>query len=180
MPVALFSAGVPSAFSATLPSACVSKRPARLPIRNSNGCGVPSSCARRLSVRSSWTGGKPLCRADGVEAELRGGELLIHVGDRDEIGAAAARVEVEAMVEELAERHQEQVGPVRVRRADRVAVCIEWLLADQSLISRGLGSGVMPSAEVDADRVGARLRCRLRLELSRRQGGGRAGPRFPR
>ena len=114
-------------------------------------------------------GSKPLRRADSVQAKLGGRELLVHIGDRDQIRAAAARVEIKAVVEELAEGHQEQVGAVRVRRADRVPVRVERLLADhvadQPWIRqrrRAIGGG-------RADRVGARLRVRLRLELSRRQ-----------
>ena len=101
------------------------------------------------------------------EAELRCRELLVHVGDRDQVGAAAARVEIEAMVEELAEGHQEQVGPIRVRRADRVPVRIERLLADHVADKPRIGKGRDAVGRGRADRVGARLRCCLRLVIGR-------------
>ena len=91
----------------------MSNRPARLPIRNSNGCGSLLELREKVVGQVELDGRKPLRRADFVQAELGGRELLVHVGDRNQVRTAAARVEIEAMVEELAEGHQEQVGTIR-------------------------------------------------------------------
>ena len=169
MPVALFITGMPSASTATLPSASISNRPARLPIRNSNGCGSSLELREEVVGQVELDGGEPLRRADAVQAELGGRELLVHVGDRDQVRAAAARVEIEAVVEELAEGHQEQVIAVRVRRTDRVPARIERLLADHVADQPRIRQRRRAIDGGRADRVGARLRFRLRLELRRRQ-----------
>ena len=60
MPVALFITGMPSASTATLPSAGVSNRPARLPIRNAKGCGLSLELLEKVVGQVERDGGKPL------------------------------------------------------------------------------------------------------------------------
>ena len=119
--------------------------------------------------RVELDGEEPLRRADAVQADLGGRELLVHIGDRDQVGAAAARVEIETMVEELAEGHQEQVIAVRVRVTDGLPARIERLLADHVADQPRIRQRRCAIDGGDADRVGARLRFCLRLELRRRQ-----------
>jgi hypothetical protein len=73
------------------------------------GLGVLFELSEKIVGLIKLSGRKSLCRSDLVQARLGGRKLLIQVGDRDEVRAAATHVEIDAMVEELTKGHQEYV-----------------------------------------------------------------------